>query len=225
MPSTLVSYILSVYTMRVYCVFAMNIANYVGDASYSPKRRHVGAVEHREVSHSEFFSCFASCPVNQNQSMLIFCTRHKNMLDVMYSTDDSNQPRGAGPGIPTSSHVLQLQSPSMKIFPRNTGDPTLNVFLNVVLSSIAYATAAVGAAGASFVFPTTTVASHAKSHAFMFLRLRSVKINPYKVLRWRDCSFASRCVLLLSSAARQLMCSKPLLQKEYSTFIAITDRE
>ena len=52
-------------------------------------------------------------------------------------------------------------------------------------------------------FPTATVASHAKSRAFMYLRLLSVIMNPYKVLRWRDCSFASRwCVIaLLGSCA------------------------
>ena len=54
-------------------------------------------------------------------------------------------------------------------------------------------------------FPTTTVASHAKSRAFMYLHLLSVIMNSYKVLRWRDCSFTSRCVLLPSLAARQLM--------------------
>ncbi len=80
---------------------------------------------------ASFFSCCASFPVNQNQRMLIFCTTHKNMLAVMYSTDDSNQPRGAGPGNPTSSHVLQLQSPSIKFFQLTTRDSILNAFLTL----------------------------------------------------------------------------------------------
>ena len=161
LPSTLVSYLLSVYAMRFYCVFAINVVNNVGDASHSPKRCFVGAAGHRAVPHSEFLSCCASCPVNQNQSMLMFCTTHNNMFDVMCNADNFEQLRGARPGNPTSSHELQLQSPSIKIFHQNTRYSILNVFLCCAEQHCTCHSDCGGSRG-ELRFSTTTVAPRAK---------------------------------------------------------------